>query len=532
MTEEYTFSGYLGPDFQTKLVWQVVTESEFGEKIIPSLQVSYFDDPNLKRMFIVIAEFFNEFGKVPNLQNQSIYAAIKKYKVEGDATDELILESVIEKIKNWNDRVLNKNLDYDGDVIQKEAFLFIKQQEYRKLSDYIHTKIKTGDIKSKVTVQNIEQKIKDINDIGDDEDYGIEIFDDIERALRKEHRNAIPTGIKGIDEVIGGGLGGGEIGIVLAGTGVGKSTILSRFANEALEHDKNVLQIIFEDNEDDIRRKHFTIWSKVPLQDIDDNRDFVFGRVVEHHKTLEGKLIIKKFSQENTTIPDIRSWMERYEKKFGIKFDMVIIDYLDCIEPHKKSVDLTHGEINIVKAFEGMASDYNIPCWTAIQTNRQGLDAEFVYTSQMGGSIKRAQKSHFLMSVAKSQDQKQAGTANISILKARFAQDGQMFKDCIFNNNTMEIRTTDGGVRKNNMDQYGIKEIDADTLNAKIHRIDDEVKTKDVPKDEDVFDMNSKEALKDLLDKGDGEEKKYDDHKDFLDEKSKTQIVTKKKPKK
>ena len=44
--------------------------------------------------------------------------------------------------------------------------------------------------------------------------------------------------------------------------------------------------------------------------------------------------------------------------------------------------------------------------------------------------------------------------------------------------------------------------------------------------------MNSKEALKDLLDKGDGEEKKYDDHKDFLDEKSKTQIVTKKKPKK
>ena len=79
MAEEYTFSGYLGPDFQTKLVWQIITESEFGEKIIPQLQVSYFDDPNLKRMFIVIAEFFNEFGKVPNLQNQSIYMAIKKF---------------------------------------------------------------------------------------------------------------------------------------------------------------------------------------------------------------------------------------------------------------------------------------------------------------------------------------------------------------------------------------------------------------------------------------------------------------------
>ena len=165
---------------------------------------------------------------------------------------------------------------------------------------------------------------------------------------------------------MGGGLGGGEIGIILAGTGIGKSTILTKIANEALEHDKNVLQIIFEDNEDDIRRKHFTIWSKVPLMEIDDNRDFVFERVVEHHKTLKGKLVVKKFSQENTTIPDIRQWIDRYYKKFGVRFDIVIIDYLDCIEPHKKSVDITHGEINIVKAFEGMAADYNIPCWTAI----------------------------------------------------------------------------------------------------------------------------------------------------------------------
>jgi len=523
MAEEYTFSGYLGPDFQKKLLWQILTEPEFGEKIIPNLNVGYYDDPNLKRMHIVITEFFNEFGKVPNLQNQSISMAIKKYKVEGDSTDELILQGVVEQIKNWNDRVINQNL-FDGEVIQKEAYLFIKQQEYRKLSDYIHTEIKTGNIKSKATVNNIEQRIKDINDIGDNEDYGIEIFDDIERALQKEHRNPIPTGVKGIDDAMGGGLGGGEIGILLAGTGVGKSTFLSLVANTALEHNKNVLQIVFEDNEDDIRRKHFAIWSKVALMDIDDNRDFVFNRVVEHHKTLEGKLIIKKFSQENTTIPDIRAWMERYYKKFGIRFDIVILDYLDCVEPHKKSVDLTHGEINIVKAFEGMASDYDIPCWTAIQTNRQGLDADFVYTSQMGGSIKRAQKSHFLMSVAKNQDQKQEGTANIQILKARFAQDGQQFPDSIFNNNTMEIRTTGMGVKRNDMEQYGKKPVDADLINQRIHKIDDNIK--DVPKDESVF-----ENVDDIRKEIEGmqvEEDKQDDHKEFLDQKAKNQIVKKK----
>ena len=520
----YTFSGYLGPEFQVKLMWQILTEPEFGEKIIPQLQIQYFDDPNLKRMFIVISEYFNEFTKIPNLQNKSIDIAIKKYKIEGDQTDELILNGVVQQVKNWNDRVLNKNLTYDGDVIQKEAFLFIKQQEYRKLADYIHTKIKTGDIKSKVTVNSIEDKIKYINDIGDEEDYGIEVFDNIERALRKEFREPIPTGIKAIDELMGGGLGRGEMGIVLAPSGYGKSTILTKFSNEALEHGKNVLQIIFEDTEDQIRRKHFTIWSKVELKKIDDNRDFVYQRVVEHHKTMTGKLIIKKFSQENTTIPDIRNWIDRYQKKFGVIFDIVTLDYLDCIEPHKKSVDQTHAELNIVKAFEAMAADYNIPCWTALQTNRQGFDTEFAYTQQMGGSIKRAQKTHFLMSIARTPDQKESGLANLQILKARFAQDGQQFKDCIFNNGTMEIRVTDT-VRSLDLEAKGERPVDADNLNAVIKNMEEN--KIDTPKEEIVLDMDAQDVLNDLLTKN-IEEKKHDDFKSFLDEKADSQVVKKK----
>ena len=156
--EDYTFAGYLGPDFQLKLVWQMVTESEFGEKILPNMQVTYFDDPNLKRMLIVLNEYFNEYGKIPNLQNQSLATAIKKYKVEGDPTDELVLNGIIKKIKLWNDGVLNKTLDYDGDIVQKEAFMFIKQQEYRKLADYINGKIKTGDINQRQLFKALKKR--------------------------------------------------------------------------------------------------------------------------------------------------------------------------------------------------------------------------------------------------------------------------------------------------------------------------------------------------------------------------------------
>ena len=43
------------------------------------------------------------------------------------------------------------------------------------------------------------------------------------------------------------------------------------------------------------------------------------------------------------------------------------------------------------------------------------------------------------MSIAKTPDQKEANLASIRIIKARFAQDGQTFTDCIFNNDTMQI---------------------------------------------------------------------------------------------
>src|SRR5690606_7604077 len=227
---------------------------------------------------------------------------------------------------------------------------------------------------------------------------------------------------------------------ILAASGVGKSTILTKIANSALEDGKNVLQIIFEDTEDEIRRKHFTIWSKIPLSELSERKEEAEKIITEKIKLIKNKLIIKKFDEDETTLIDIKNWIESYQKKFGIKFDMVVLDYLDCLDSHKKTTDQNQAELAIVKMLISMASKMDIPIWSALQANRQGFNAELIDQTQMGGSIKRAQKTHFLMSIAKTADQKRLGTANISILKARFASDGHIFKDCIFNNNTMEIR--------------------------------------------------------------------------------------------
>lgn len=496
MSEEYTIDSYLGAQFQLKLLWQLLTEPEFSEQIFPFIKTEYWDDANYKRYYIVLNEYYKEFGKIPNLQNKSIYNAIARFKISSDSTDEEILLSLTEKLKNWNERVLNKEIDYDGEIIQKQAFTFIKQGEYADLANFILTKVKKGQLKDE-TLYNIEDKLKKIADIGSEEDDGSEVFEDIDAALQKTFRNPIPTGIAVLDQLMGGGLGRGEMGIVLAPSGVGKSTILSIFANEAKKCGKNVLQIIFEDTPDQIKRKHYAIWSGIELSEMDDRRDEVAEKVIAaQQKFNDGKLIIKRFSQEDTTIPKIRKWIDRYRKKIGIKFDMVVLDYLDCVETHKKAVDQNQAELAVVKAFEAMAGELDIPCWTALQTNRSGFGLEKVGHQQMGGNIKRAQKTHFLMSVSKTDDQKEGGLANITILKARFAKDGQFFEDAIFDNGKVRVRINDSGARKVN-----IPDADPEKLNEKVKNVTDKKIQKKKTFDDQPNEDEKANALQDMLNK-------------------------------
>lgn len=441
-----TISTYLGPDFQQKLIWQILVEPDFAKNVLPNIAVEYFDDPYLKRLFIIMLEYYREHDKVPNLQNGSIDDAIYKYKSPTSEVEGEVLRGKLDQIKLWNERVINKNQLYDGDVVRKEAINFIKQQEYRKLAEYITSKTKSGEIKTTAFNFEVEEKINKIYHIGDEEDYGTDVIDDIDNALSEDFRETIPTGIEVIDAVTGNGLGKGEIGLILAPSGIGKTTVLTKIANTAFNDGKRVLQIVFEDTIKQIQRKHFAIWSDIKLSEMSENRQIVKERTLSHAKKTKeigGKLDIVKFSQEDTTLFDIRNWISRQEKKFGYKYDMIVLDYLDCLEPNRREKELLSAELSIIKSFEAMAGDYNIPCWSAIQTNRSGFNTEFVEAHNTGGNIKRVQKSHFVMSIAKPDKSDNINLANIKILKARFAQDGHEFKECIFNNDSLEIRITD-----------------------------------------------------------------------------------------
>ena len=98
-------------------------------------------------------------------------------------------------------------------------------------------------------------------------------------------------------------------------------------------------------------------------------------------------------------------------------------------------------EGSVMRAFEAMCHELHIAGWTATQGNRSSISSEVVTTDQMGGSIKKAQVGHVIISVAKTMQQKELKLATIAITKSRIGQDGVIFENCKFDNEMLVIDT-------------------------------------------------------------------------------------------
>ena len=219
------------------------------------------------------------------------------------------------------------------------------------------------------------------------------------------------------------------------------TTILTKFANSAYKDGANVLQIFFEDNINAILRKHMTIWTGISPDEQPDFKDEVIRVVEEEKNKSKGSLKLMKLPSYGTTLADIKSKIRKYINE-GNKVDLLIIDYVDCITSDKGNGDEEwKGEGAIMRGVESMASEFDMAIWVATQGSRASISSEVVTTDQMGGSIKKAQIGHVIISVGKTMEQKEHKLATMTLLKSRIGDDGVVFSNCKFDNRLLIIDT-------------------------------------------------------------------------------------------
>ena len=163
-------------------------------------------------------------------------------------------------------------------------------------------------------------------------------------------------------------------------------------------------------------------------------------KVQEVKDTMTNKLILKKLPSDTMTMLQIKNQIRKMIAD-GIRVDMVLLDYIDCVVPDRNLGDEWKSEGSVMRAFESMCHELDLVGWTATQGNRSSISSDVVTTDQMGGSIKKAQVGHVIITVAKSLQQKEMKLATIAITKSRIGDDGVVFENCKFDNSMLEIDT-------------------------------------------------------------------------------------------
>jgi replicative DNA helicase len=218
------------------------------------------------------------------------------------------------------------------------------------------------------------------------------------------------------------------------------TTILTKIANTAFNLGYNVLQIFFEDNPKIVQRKHFTLWTGIEPDNLVLHKESVMSKITEIKETMKNELILKKLPSDSMTMSQIKNQIRKMIAD-GTKIDLVLLDYIDCVVPESSSKDEWKAEGSVMRGFEAMCHELSLVGWTATQGNRSSISSEVVTTDQMGGSIKKAQVGHVIITVAKTLQQKEMNLATIAITKSRIGKDGVVFENCKFNNELLEIDT-------------------------------------------------------------------------------------------
>jgi replicative DNA helicase len=424
MSDKKNF-GYLGNTFQIQLLNNIVTYKDFANSIIEVIDPHYFDNQYFRIICQMIREYYTKYEHTPTFDTLE---QLTKSEISSPMAQKSILDT-LEQVKKVAD---------EGSVfVQEKSLKFCKQQELQKVMVKTQSIIDKGDFES---YDKLEEMVRGALQVGEVDKGTADVFFNLDEVLNDDYRHPIPIGVPGIDNLLKGGLAKGEIGVILAPTGVGKSTFTTKIANHAFNLGYNVLQIFFEDNPKIIQRKHITLWTGIHPDDLTENKVEVMEKVKQIQESRKNKLIMKKLSSDTVTMNQIKNQVRKMIAE-GTKIDMVILDYIDCVVPDKNLGDEWKSEGSVMRGFEAMCHELDIAGWTATQGNRNSISAEVVTTDQMGGSIKKAQVGHVIITVAKSLQQKEMNLATIAITKSRIGKDGVIFENCKFDNGMLDIDT-------------------------------------------------------------------------------------------
>ena len=439
--QQLTFA-YAGREFELKLLYQILlpnninnsTGKIFYTEVMDVLEIQHFSDVRFKRLFQIIKNHYEHYKNVPNYDNIMMIINAE----EKNPTEVQFYKSILEYIKSFKKRYLDGEINNDSDLVKNEVIYFLKSHGLNKVVQFITEKNKL--IKGRLTDEIVNEVIRDftrIQNLGQKEDFNNNLLENVEHVLRDDFR--LPEGIGStlVDRAINGGISKGEIMGILGPKGGGKSTLLSYIGFDKYRKGHNVLHALFEGRADDIKRKHYVMLTGIPYSQLSKRKEEAIKIIEETKKDPRfGHMEVIRF-QENYSVEKLFKWMKRFEEKKGIKFDTLILDYVDCLKPDIHNKDKWLGQEEVVESLEQHVDREEIYCYTGLQCKKEVNNKRILEEQDIYGSDARGKKMHCIMSIGSDFSQKQHNQFNPAIIKSRFSRTGSVWENSSLNAETM-----------------------------------------------------------------------------------------------
>jgi replicative DNA helicase len=416
-----------GNHFQLKVISSLLKHKQFLQNVYDNINENEFENPAHKWIITETQKYYQKYHTNPTPE----YLSIELKKLDNEVLKISIAEQLKEALKAVND---------DRDYVEKEYSTFCKNQQLKTAL------MSSVDLLSKGNYDDIRSIIDSALKAGEDKTVGHEYEKDVETRYRLEERRAVPTNWTHVNELLMGGLGAGDLGMILGGPGGGKSWFLVNIGSAAIKMGYNVLHYTLELSQDYVGKRYDAVLTGIEFQQIHNHRDSIEKAI----DAIKGKLIIKEFPMGKTTPSTIEAHIQKCVT-LGTVPDLVIIDYVDLLRSRNKSSERKDEIDDVYTSIKGLARQINTPIWTVSQVNRMGSKDDIIEADKIAGSYDKIMIADFAMSLSRKRIDKLNGTGRIHVIKNRFGSDGMTY--------SAKINTANGHI------DIDTNELDEETMN-------------------------------------------------------------------
>lgn len=416
-------------DYQCAILKLFMENTEFCMSTIDTMEQNHFSgSPELRKIAAIIKE------KVTKLNRAVTYDELELWL--GQTVDNAITLENCEAIVNEKMKP-NKFSPGELNTVKEEYHNFLVAMETVKLANEITERNKNGAQKDEIMAI-----VKDYDNRTTFEEVTARhvVMDEehLQSLLADDKCEVVPTGCAVLDERLGGGMRKGDFGILVAGTGIGKTCVTSGFAAYAAWNGYKVAHIILEDKPDDIDAKYNGYLLNLPVNSFrgkmatpegkaefwrkwDMIKDELLNRLQENMVQIAAIDRDKKIHPMTTR--DIDNELTKLENT-GFHPDLVIIDYFDRIRPTIRNLEIHQKDQIISDELNEIAVNHNVAMWVPSQGNKTVQDrATKINISNMSGGAWKGFTSQIVISMQKNMEDLSTNVSTVQILKNRYNND-------------------------------------------------------------------------------------------------------------